>query len=162
MSATPPADRIELSPAVRAVLEADSPQSRLLEHQLRYLQALVAPDTSGLARVVTADVHCHELDAIGIPRGLEGLRMFRRQINGAIPDERNYITAVRFVGDNIIEADMVMNATQTGEMFGIPATGRSIRFDVRERCRFVDGKLAERRAEVDIEGIKRQLTDPVR
>jgi predicted ester cyclase len=39
----------------------------------------------------------------------------------------------------------------------LPATGRRVRFDVGERSRFVDGKLAERWAEVDIEGIKRQL-----
>ena len=161
MPAIPPENRIELSPAVSAVLEAKSSQSRLLEHQLRYLQELLTPDTPGLDRVVTADVHCHELDPIGIPTGQEGLRMFRRQINGAIPDERIYITAVRFEGDNIIEVDMVMNATQTGEMFGIPATGRAIRFDVHERCRFVDGKLAERWAQVDLEDIKRQLTCPV-
>ena len=53
---------------------------------------------------------------------------------------------------------MVMEATQTGEIFGIPATGRKIRFDVHERCRFADGKLAERWATVDLEHIKRQLT----
>jgi predicted ester cyclase len=71
------------------------------------------------------------------------------------------ITAARFEGNNFIEADMTMNATQTGEIFGIPATGRTIRFNVHERCRFVDGKLAERWAQVDIEDIKRQLTDPI-
>jgi predicted ester cyclase len=68
---------------------------------------------------------------------------------------------VRFEADDIIEADMVMDATQTGEFLGIPATGRRIRFDVHERCRFVDGKLAERWARVDIEDIKRQLTGPI-
>jgi predicted ester cyclase len=54
-----------------------------------------------------------------------------------------------------------MSATQTGELMGIPATGRKIRFDVHERCRFVDGKLAEGRAKVDFEDIKRKLTSPV-
>ena len=162
MSAIPPADRIELSPAVRAILDADNPQSRRLEHFLRYLQALLAPDPAGLDSVVTPDGRCYELEAIGLPRGREGLKTFRRQVNAAIPDEHVLITAVRFEGDNIIEADMVMNATQTGEMFGIPATGRPIRFDVHERCRFVDGKLAERWAQVDFEDIKRQLTGHVK
>jgi predicted ester cyclase len=159
MSAIPPADRIELSPAVRAILEADSPQSQFLTDFLRYLQALLAPDSAGLDRVVTPDGRCHELEAIGLPRGPEGLKLFRRQVNAAIPDEHVFVTAVRFEGDDIIEADMVMDATQTGEIFGIPATGRKVRFDVHERCRFVDGKLAERWAAVDFEGIKRQLTD---
>ena len=160
MSAIPPADRIELSPAVRAILEADSPEAQFLKHFLRYLQALLAPDPAGLDSVVTPDGRCHELEAIGLPRGLAGLRMFRRQVNAAIPDEHIFVTAVRFEGDDIIEAAMVMDATQTGEIFGIPATGRKVRFDVHERCRFVDGKLAERWAQVDFEDIKRQLTVP--
>src|SRR5262245_24064269 len=158
MSAIRPAHRIELSPTVTAILEADGPKSGFLKHFLRYLEALLAPDPSGLDSVVTSDGRCHELEAIGLPRGPEGLKMFRRQVNAAIPDEHILITAVRFEGDDIIEADMVMDATQTGELFGIPATGRKIRFDVHERCRFVDGKLAERWAQVDFEGIKRKLT----
>jgi predicted ester cyclase len=161
MAAIPPADRIELRPAVRAILETDGPKSRFLSHFLRYQQALLAPDPAGLDSVVTPDGRCHELEAIGFPRGPEGLKMFRRQVNAAIPDEHILITAVRFEGDDIIEADMVMNATQTGEIFGIPATGRTIRFDVQERCRFVDGKLAERWAKVDFDDIKRQLTGPI-
>jgi predicted ester cyclase len=161
MSAMPPADRIELSPTVSAILETDSPNSQLLNRYLRYLQALLAPDTAAIDSVVTPDGRCHELEAMGLPRGREGLKMFRSQINSAIPDEHILITAARFEGDDIIEADMVMDATQTGEIFGIPATGRKIRFDVYERCRFVDSKLAERWARVDFEDIKRQLTGPI-
>jgi predicted ester cyclase len=160
MSAVTPANRIEISPEVRAILEADSPKSRFLKHFLRYLEALLAPDPAGVDSVVTPDGRCHELEAMGLPRGREGLKMFRRQVNAAIPDEHIFITAVHFEGDDVIEADMVMEATQTGEIFGIPATGRKVRFDVHERCRFVDGKLAERWARVDFEDIKRQLTVP--
>lgn len=161
METTPPTQRIELAPAVRAILEADSPQSRFLKHYLRYMEALIAHDLSGIDSTVTADVRCHELEALGIPSGREGLKMFRRQVNAGIPDEHISITAVRFEGADIIEADMIMDATQTGELMGIPATGRKIRFDVLERCRFVDGKLAERWAQVDIEDIKRRLTSAV-
>ena len=82
------------------------------------------------------------------------------KVNAAIPDEHISVTTVRFEGDDIIEADMVMDATQTGELFGIPATGRKICFDIHERCRFVDGKLAERWAEVDLDDIRRQITGP--
>ena len=161
MSAIPPAHRIELNPAVSAILEADSPQSEFLKHFLRYMEALIARDPAGMDGTITPDVRCHELEAMGIPPGLEGLKMFRRQVNAAIPDEHISISAVSFEGDNFIEADLHMTATQTGELLGIPATGRKIRFDVHERCRFVDGKLAERWAQVDIEDIKRQLTGPI-
>ena len=159
MSATPAPQRIELSPAVRAVLEADSPKSQLLKDFVRYLEVLLA-DPAGLDSAVTPDVRCYELEGMGYPRGLEGFRMFRRQVNAAIPDEHIFVTAVRFEGDEIIEADMVMDATQTGEIFGIPATGRKVRFDVHARSRFVDGKMAERWDQVDFEDIKRQLTRP--
>jgi predicted ester cyclase len=98
---------------------------------------------------------------MGLPRGPEGLKMFRRQVNAAIPDEHVLVAAVRFEGDDILEADMVMNATQTGEILGIPPTGRRVSFEVHERCRFIDGKLAERWAQVDLEDIKRQLTSPI-
>jgi len=158
MSITPLSQRIELSPAVRAVLDADGPKSEFLQRFVRYLQALLDPNTAGLDNVVTPDVRLHELEAMGIPRGREGLKMFRRQANAAMPDEHILIVAVSFEGNDIIEADLVMNATQRGEFLGIPATGRKFRFDVHERCRFVDGKLAERWAQFDIEDIKRQLT----
>jgi predicted ester cyclase len=161
MMAIPPTQRIELGPGVRTILEADRPKSALLKHFLRYLEALLAPDPEGLDSVVTPDGRCHELEAIGLPRGREGLKMFRRQVNAAIPDEHVLVTAVRFDGNDIIEADLQMSATQTGELMGIPATGRKIRFDVHERCRFVDGKLAERWAQVDFEDIKRKLTSPI-
>jgi predicted ester cyclase len=162
MPTIPPTHRIELSPASSAVLEADGAQAEFLRRFVRYLQALLDPDTAGLDNVVRPDARFHELEAMGLPPGPEGLKLFRLQVNAAIPDEHITITSVRFEGDDIIEADLVMKATQTGEIFGIAATHRRIRFEVQERCRFVGGKLAERWARVDIEDIKRQLTNPIR
>jgi predicted ester cyclase len=102
------------------------------------------------------------MEAIGYPRGPEGFKIFRRQVNAAIPDEHIFIVAVRFEGDDIIEADLDISATHTGaEFMGIPATGQKIRFDVHTRGRFVDGKLAELWDRADFEDIKRQLTRPL-
>jgi len=157
-----PSQRIELSPDVRAILEADGPQSELLQHFVRYLQALLDPDTAGVDHVTTPDVCCHLLEEMGVPRGREGLKMFRRQANAAMPDEHVLIAAASFEANDIIEVDMVMNATHRGELFGIPTTGRRFRFEVHERARFVDGKMAERWPRADLEDIKRQLTGPVR
>jgi predicted ester cyclase len=161
MSAIPASQRIELSPAVRAILEADTPQSELLKHFLRFTEALLAADPAGIDSAVTPDARFHELEAIGLPCGPEGFKMFRRQINAAAPDEHIYIVAVRFEGDDIIEADLDISATSAGEFLGILAPGRKIRFDVHSRGRFVDGKMAERWDQVDFEDIKRQLTRPI-
>jgi len=43
---------------------------------------------------VTPDARFHELEAIGYPRGPEGFKMFRRQVNAAIPDEHIFIIAL--------------------------------------------------------------------
>jgi len=162
MSATPAPQRIELSPAVRAILEADTPKSQLLRHFLRFTEAILGPDPAGIDSVVTPDARFHELEAIGFPRGPEGFKAFRRQVNAAIPDEHIFVTAVRFEGDDIIEADLDISATHTGgEILGVPAaTGRKIRFGVLARGRFVDGKMAERWDQADFEDIKGQLTRP--
>ena len=161
MSTIPAPQRIELSPAVRAILEADTPKSQLLRHFLHFTEAILAPDLAAIDRVVILEARFHELEAIGYPRGPEGFKIFRRQVNAAVPDEHILITAVRFGGDDIIEADLDIRATHTGDEFmGIPATGRKIRFDVHARGRFVDGKMAERWDRVDFEDIRRQLTGP--
>jgi len=161
MSAIPAPQRIALSPAVSAILEADTPKAQLLRDYLRFTEAILAPTPDGIDRVVTPDVRFHELDAIGYPPALEGFKIFRRQVNAAIPDEHIFVTAVRFEGNDIIEADLDISATHTGEEFmGVPAAGRKIRFNVHARGRFVDGKMAERWDRADFEDIKRQLTGP--
>jgi predicted ester cyclase len=161
MSATPAPQRIELSPAVRAILESDNSKSQLLRYYLRFTEAIIAPDPSRIDSVVTPDARFHELEAIGYPHGPEGFKIFRRQVNAAIPDEHILITAVRFEGDDIIEADLENSGTHTGEpMMGVPATGQKIRIGVHARARFVGGKLAERWDRADFEDIKRQLTGP--
>ncbi len=161
MSAISAPSRIEMSPAVRVILEADTPKSQLLSHFLRFTETIIAPDPAGIDGVVTPDARFHELEAIGYPRGRDGFKIFRRQVNAAIPDEHIYVAAVRFEGDDIVEADLEISATHTGEEFmGVPATGRKIHIDVRARGRFVDGKMAERWDRADFEDIKRQLTGP--
>ena len=157
----PATQQIELSPAVRAILEADTSKSQLLKHFLRFTEALLGPNLAGIDSAVTPDAHFHELDAIGYPRGREGFKQFRRLINAAIPDEHIFINAVRFEGDDIIEADLDIHATHTGaEFMGIPARGQKVHFNVYSRGRFVDGKMAERWDRVDFEDIKRQLPNP--
>jgi predicted ester cyclase len=163
MSAIPEPERIELGPSVRAILETDTPKSKLLRHFLRFTEAIIAPDPAVIDSVVTSDARFHELEAIGYPRGPEAFKTFRQQINAAFPDEHIFIVAVRFEGDNIIEADLDISGTHMAEIMGIPATGRKIRFDVHSRGRYVDGKVAERWDQVDFEDIKRKLTgDPHR
>jgi len=134
-----------------------------LRHYLRFTEAILAPDPAGIDRVVTPEARFHELEAIGLPRGPEGFKMFRRQVNAAIPDEHISFIAVRSEGEDIIEADLDIRATHTGaEFMGVPATGQKIRFAVGARGRFVDGKMGERWDRANFEDIRRQLTGSTR
>jgi hypothetical protein len=47
MSAIHAPQRIELSPAVRAILEVDTPKSQLHRHFLHFTEAILAPDPTG-------------------------------------------------------------------------------------------------------------------
>ena len=161
MSATPAPSRIEMDPAVKAILEADTPNSQLLRQYLRFTEAILAADAAGIDSVVSPNARFHELEAIGYPRGSEGLKIFRRKVSAAVPDEHIFVTAVRFEGDDIIEATLDISAAHSGEAFmGIPAAGRKIRFDIHARGRFVNGKTAERWDRVNFDDIMRQLTQP--
>jgi len=160
MSTHSASPRIELSQPVQAILDANTPKSRLLGDYLRFLEAIIAPDGAGIDGVITTDARFHELEEIGLPPGPQGLKIFRQQVNGACPDEHISIDSVRFVGDDILEADLDIRATHTGlEMMGIPAAGRKLRFGVGARNRFVDGRLAERWDVADFADIRRQLTE---
>ncbi len=55
-----------------------TPKSQLLKHFLRFTETILTPDPAGIDKVVTPDARFHELEAIGYPRGPEGLKMFRR------------------------------------------------------------------------------------
>jgi predicted ester cyclase len=155
---SPASQRIELVPAVRAILEGDTPKSQLLRHFLRFAEALVARDSSAIDGVVTPDARFHELEEAGYPRGPEGFKKFRREVNAALPDEHTVIVAVRFESNDIIETDLDCTATHLGDWLGVPATGRKLRFDVHTRNRFVGDKMAERWDRADVKDIMRQLT----
>ncbi len=71
MSATAAPCRIEMDPAVRAILEADTPQSQLFRQYLRCREAILAADAAGIHSVVAPEARFHEMEAAGYPRGTQ-------------------------------------------------------------------------------------------
>jgi predicted ester cyclase len=64
--------------------------------------------------------------------------------------------------DQLAENDKVMTykvftGTHTGELFGVPPTGRAVRFDVMDIVRIADGRIVEHWGMVDQLGLLRQL-----
>jgi predicted ester cyclase len=104
----------------------------------RYQDALRKPEL--LAEVLTADFVAHDLPP---PAGREALIAFREVVNRATSQERLKIWALVAEGDRVA-ARMTVEATHTGELFGIAPTGKQLTFDIYEFVRVADGRIAER------------------
>jgi predicted ester cyclase len=92
----------------------------------------------------------------GFTPDLEGLKQAYNHFLAASPD------GYHIVEDMIAEGDKVMTrvsayGTQTGELFGIPPTGKQIRMTGIAVHRIANGKIVERWSELDNLGVMQQL-----
>jgi predicted ester cyclase len=67
------------------------------------------------------------------------------------------------IHDQVAEGDMVTTrksfyGTQTGEIFGVPATNRPIQFGVIDILRIENGRFVEHWCQVDFAGLIQQIT----
>jgi predicted ester cyclase len=155
-----PPESLQFSPEVAALLAGTSLQARLGQSFVRFAHALRSNDESLIDQTVTADARFHELEELGLPPGPAGFKIFRREMNAAFPDQCTVIAAMRFEGTDIIEADLDATATHLGDVMGIPASGKTVRFRIHTRNRFVGDRMAERWDRMDVQDLLRQLTGP--
>lgn len=95
------------------------------------------------------------------PRGVAGLRQFVTLFRAGMPDVHytvDHLTADDLIGegDKVVQR-LIARGTHTGELFGIPATGREIRWTEVHIGRYADGKLVEHWGNVDVLGIFQQM-----
>ena len=126
---------VEMTPEVRAIVESKTHEGDLARCYLRYMDALKHPEK--IDDVATPDARFHDLEAIGYPKGPEGLKAFRRWLNTQVPDEHGRITAMRFPGNNVIEVDIEASGHD-------PKTGQPASLTVHAKDRFVGDRIAER------------------
>ena len=150
-------NRIEYSESVASLLKQSTPEAQLGLLFVRFAEALLQPNGEGIDNVVTADARFHELEAAGLPRGPLGFKAFRKQINAAFPDESVFIVAMRFPEPSIIETELACTATHRGELMGIPATGKQVRFTIHTRNRFENERMAERWDRMDVAALLAEL-----
>ncbi len=89
-------------------------------------------------------------------RGAEAWIATVEQILGAVPDLQYTVDAVSAEGD-LVGMRYHWTGTQTGEMRGIPATGKRVRVEGMGFFQFKDGKLVEEWAVDDTMGLLQQL-----
>jgi predicted ester cyclase len=90
--------------------------------------------------------------ASGVAGQKEGVTNFR----AAFPDLRTKNDDIVAEGDRVV-LRWSGRGTQTGSLFGIPATGRQATFTGIEIYRLENGKVVERWGEFDVFGILQQL-----
>ena len=59
--------------------------------------------------------------------------------------------------DRLVMTHKIFSGRHTGELFGIPATGRDVRFAVMDVVRIADGQIVEHWGVVDVPSLMSQL-----
>jgi len=94
-----------------------------------------------------------------LPEGVEGVRRFFAMFRDAMPDVDVTIDELIADGDRAAVATTI-RGTHTGELLGMPATGRRLEVVGVDMVRVRDGRIVEHRGLTDTVGLMRQLADP--
>jgi steroid delta-isomerase-like uncharacterized protein len=109
-----------------------------------------------VADELLADDFVNHADVPGLPNDKQGVKMLFAGLHDAFPDFRAEIL------DQIAEGDRVatyktFHGTHQGELWGIPATGRRVAFNLIDIVRIQDGRIAEHWNVIDQMGLMQQL-----
>lgn len=111
-------------------------------------------DVDGLAEVIHPDSFDHT-DPSG-PQGFEAVKNTMLWLNGVFSDQVWDIHHVIGEGDTVV-VHCTLTAVHSGDLMGIPPTGRQIRQPYVQILRFEDGKAIERWGVRDDATLMRQL-----
>ena len=92
----------------------------------------------------------------GLPADREGVRMFFGAMHAAFSGLHVTVEDQIAEGDRVVTRK-VFHGAHTGDFFGIPATGRTIAFEVIDILRLRDGLVTDHWNVVDQLGLLRQL-----
>jgi steroid delta-isomerase-like uncharacterized protein len=105
--------------------------------------------------LIAADYVDHTLPP-GVPAGREGARAFIGTYLNAFPDVKLTIEDMITEGDKVVTR-WTATGTHTGELMGIPATGKRITVTGLDITRFSGGKSVEFWGQFDQMGMMQQL-----
>lgn len=90
------------------------------------------------------------------PGGRAGLRAAAALFRAALPDWRSDVDRLIAEGDIVVE-HFHATGTHTGELFGVPPTGRTLVLAGINIFRIADGRIVERWGCLDMAGLQQQL-----
>lgn len=123
-----------------------------------HTELLAARDTAVLDDFFAPDFVSHTTPP-ELPEGIEGVRRFFAMFRDAMPDVEVTIDELIADGDRAAVATTI-SGTHTGELLGLPATGRRVEVVGVDMVRVRDGKIVEHRGLTDTVGLMRQLAAP--
>ncbi len=88
--------------------------------------------------------------------GPEGVRRYMEALFAAFPDLRVTLDDVIAAGDRVVVRG-TWTGTHRAPWFGVPATGRAVRFAGIVIWRVAGGRIAERWGQLDVHGVRAQL-----
>lgn len=112
-------------------------------------------DVAGLAEVTAVDALTHGRRP-DEPAGLEGVTRTMLWLSTVFSEQRWEIQGVYGDGE-WVAVHATHHGRQTGELMGIPPTGREVAYDYVHMLRFRDGKAIEHRAVRDTMTLMQQL-----
>ena len=113
-------------------------------NNLDLLDAIVAPDLFS-PKIVP-----------GLPAGLEGAKAVHQKSLIGMPDLHTEIEDLIAEDDKVV-ARISMTGTHTGDFFGMPATGKHVKFTGIYIARIENGKIVEHWGEEDSISLLQQL-----
>ncbi|HZU67719.1 MAG TPA: ester cyclase [Ktedonobacteraceae bacterium] len=122
----------------------------------QFLEAWSKNDLATLASIVTGDWTNFDDNLPPLPRGPQGAQALSNLFHAGIPDMQVTFESVIAEGD-LVAIRWLNQGTHTGELLGIPPTGKSASVRATGIFRVVDGKVAENHVNFDALGMLQQL-----
>jgi steroid delta-isomerase-like uncharacterized protein len=112
-------------------------------------------DLGAVDEYLSEDFDDHD-PPMGGPANREGMRAAGAMFRAAFPDWHSDLGFLIEEGDLVVE-NFTASGTQQGEIFGMPASGRTVNLPGINIWRVRDGRIAERWGRLDELGLMRQL-----
>jgi steroid delta-isomerase-like uncharacterized protein len=121
-----------------------------------FIQALFTKGDLGAVDDYLAEDFVDHDPPIGVPAGRDGIRQAAVMFRAAFPDWHSDLGFYVAEGDLVTEY-FTASGTQQGEIFGVPASGRTVTLAGINILRVRDGRITERWGRLDELGLMRQL-----
>ena len=113
-------------------------------------------DMALMDELLAEDLAGHAEPPPGMPGGAEGYKLMVGILHGAFPDMHVEIDFLVAEGEMVI-GHHTTTGTHTGDLMGMPATGRSVKVEGLHMVRITNGKLSEYCFQTDMMGLMQQL-----